>query len=72
MAQPKRKARAGGVRARVRQNGFMYVMGEHETVQKESKIGGTVAKGRDKVGAQELDVIHTKGLNMMLPKKDPF
>lgn len=50
----------------------MYVMGEPETIQKESRIGGRVANGRDKVGVQELDVAHTKGLNMMLPRKDPF
>lgn len=59
------------VRARGRQNGLVYVMGEPETVQKESKIGNRATNGRDKVGVQELDVIHTKGLIMMLPKKAP-
>lgn len=42
------------------------------TVQKESRIGGRVTNGRDKAGVQELGVIHTKGVSMMLPKKDPF
>lgn len=66
------KARARGVRASVRQNGLMCVMEEPEAFQKESRIGGRVANGRDKVEVQEPDVIHTKGLNMMLPKKNPF
>lgn len=50
----------------------MSTMEKPETVQKESKIGGRVASGRGRVEVQELDAIHTKGVNMMLFKKDPF
>lgn len=37
-----------------------------EIVQKRSKIGSRATNGRIKVGVLELNVIHTKGLIMML------
>ena len=37
-----------------------------EIIQKQSKIGNRATNGRIKVGVQELDVIHTKGLIMTL------
>ena len=57
-------------RARVRQNGLICVMEEPLRLsRRREKIDNRVTNGRDKV--QKPDVVHTKGLTVMLPKKAP-